>query len=153
MSWLLSLLILLFAFGVLVGTFVWIARLLVARGRQAPELSEASADAQGEEAPIQTPIQTPEELEAEDLEKKRTGVGVNATLGLVLSVLACLLFWVSPLLLVLSVAALWFSGNALWLGLRLFGVFIGRAALGVLLSLCSFALHFLYLTGQMTMPF
>lgn len=145
-SWLVSLVILVFAFGVLVWTFVWVAKLLVERGHHAQQPEPA-------EQAVEPPAPTPEEIEAEELERQRTGVGVNATLGLVLSVLACLLFWVSPLFLVLSIAALWFSGNALWLGFRLFGVFIGRAALGVLMSMCSFGLHFLHLTGQITLPF
>ena len=147
---LLSILILIFAFGVLLSTFFWISRLLAARGqREVAAIAPATVDA----APIEETGPTPEEEAAEELERTKTGVGVNATLGLILSVLACLLFWLSPLTLVLSVAGLWFSGNALWFGFRRFNVFIGRAALGIILGAGSFGLQFGYLTGQFTLPF
>jgi hypothetical protein len=147
--WLFSILFLLFAFGVLLWTFVWVARLLTARSQQA-----ANAEAQGRtDADTEAEEVNSEEAEAEALEETKKGVGVNATLGLILSGLACLLFWLSPLMLVLSIAGLWFSGNAAWLGFRKFSVFIGRAALGVLLGLASFGLHFGYQTGLFILPF
>lgn len=147
---LLSILILIFAFGVLLWTFFWVARLLTARGqREVAAIEPATVD----EAAIEATGPTPEEEAAEELERTKTGVGVNATLGLILSVLACLLFWLSSLTLVLSAAGLWFSANALWLGLRRFGVFIGRAALGIILGAGSVGLQFGYLTGRFTLPF
>ncbi|MEE2834102.1 MAG: hypothetical protein VYD18_17215 [Candidatus Latescibacterota bacterium] len=147
---LLSILILVFAFGVLVWTFFWVARLLAARSRREAATTEASVSTDEEAVEETGPT---EEEAAEELERTKKGVGVNATLGLILSVLACLLFFLSPLTLVLSVAGLWFSANALWLGFRRFSVFIGRAALGVLLGTASVGLHFGYLTGQFTLPF
>ena len=146
---LLSILILIFAFGVLVGTFFWVARLLAARSQRQAAPKAASGDAG---AVVETAL-TAEEEAAEELERTKTGVGVNATLGLILSVLACLLFFLSPLTLVLSAAGLWFSANALWLGFRRFSVFIGRAALGTVLGAASVGLHFGYRTGQFTLPF
>ena len=147
---LLSILILVFAFGVLVWTFFWVARLLAARSRREAAMTEASVSTDEEAVEETGPT---EEEAAEELERTKKGVGVNATLGLILSVLACLLFFLSPLTLVLSVAGLWFSANALWLGFRRFSVFIGRAALGILFGAASVGLHFGYLTGQFTLPF
>lgn len=145
--WLLSILFLLFAFGVLLWTFVWVARLLTARSQQAAGAQESSdAEAVEDEG-------SPEEAEAEQLEETKKRAGVNATLGLILSGLACLLFWLSPLIPVLSIAGLWFSANAVWIGFRKFSLFIGRAALGVLLGLASFGLHFGYQVGLFTLPF
>ena len=145
--WLFAILFLLFAFGVLLWTFVWVARLLAARSQQAagpPELEPVAPE---------EPVPTPAEAAAEELEQTRKGTGVNATLGLILSALACLLFWLSPLVLVLSLAGVWFSGQSLWLGFRLFHVFIGRAGLGVALGLGSFGLQFGLQTGLFALPF
>jgi hypothetical protein len=148
--WLLSILILAAAFGVLVWTFVWVARLLASRGRQP---FSPPGEISTEVPPAEDEGPTPEEEEADQLERTKTGTGVNATLGLILSFFACLLFWLSPFLLVLSVAGLWFSGNATWLGLRLFRVFILRVAVGILLGLSSVGLQFGYRTGLFTLPF
>jgi uncharacterized membrane protein (UPF0182 family) len=149
LTWLLSSLLLAAAFGVLVWTFVWIARLLTERAAAA-ERQQANADTEPA-APGEEPEASADEA-AQEEEKRRTGTGVNATLGLILAALACVLFWVSPLTIVLTLAGLWFSGNALWAGFSWFGVFIPRAALGILLSLASAGLHFGYLTGLFTLP-
>ena len=110
--WVLSILFLLFAFGVLLWTFVWVARLLAVRSQQrALELAEPPEDEPVEEAEEADP--PPEEEAAGELASAKKGVGVNATLGLIL-------------------AGLWFSANALWIGLQ------------------RFALHFGYQTGQFT---
>jgi len=154
--WLFSILFLLFAFGVLLWTFVWVARLLAARSQQGEAADSTDQDPATEnEDPASTEelASTAAEEEAEELEQTRKGTGVNATLGLILSVFACLLFWFSPLILVISMAGLWFSSQALWLGFRRFRVFIGRAAVGVVLGLASFGLLFGYQTGLFTLPF
>jgi hypothetical protein len=151
--WLFSILFLLFAFGVLLWTFVWVARLLAARSQPdvadpADQVSEVDAqDSQDVDATPQE--ESAAEEAAEELVRTKKGVGVNATLGLILSVFACLLFWLSPLVLVLGMAGLWFSAQALWFGFRKFGVFIARAALGVALGIASVVLLFAYQTGQL----
>ncbi len=142
-----AILFLLFAFGVLLWTFVWVARLLAARSQAGAGKSEP------EPLPPDEPLPTPAEEAAEELEQTRKGTGVNATLGLILSALACLLFWLSPLVLVLSLAGVWFSGQSLWLGFRLFHIFIGRAGIGVALGLSSFGLQFGFQTGLFILPF
>ena len=148
--WLLSILFLLFAFGVLLWTFVWVARLLAARSQQGEAADSTGQDLAPED---EDPASTAAEEQAEELEQTRKGTGVNATLGLILSAFACLLFWFSPLIVVISMAGLWFSSQALWLGFRRFRVFIGRAAVGVALGLASFGLLFGYQTGLFTVPF
>tara|TARA_B100000809_G_scaffold113054_1_gene111590 strand:- start:5450 stop:5680 length:231 start_codon:yes stop_codon:yes gene_type:complete len=64
--WVLSILFLLFAFGVLLWTFVWVARLLAVRSQQrALELAEPPEDEPVEEAEEADP--PPEEEAAEEL--------------------------------------------------------------------------------------
>ena len=146
--WLLSLLFLAAAFGVLVWTFVWVARLL----------ARCSAESEGEREAEALPPQEDsdpaeeEEDDEEEEEKRRTGTGVNATLGFILSMLACLFFWVSPLVLAVSLGGLYFSGNAFYYGFRWFGVFIPRAILGLVAGMTSVVLQFGYLSGQFTLP-
>lgn len=134
LSKLVSLLFLAFAFGVLVWTFVWVARLLARRAAAATAVAGA-ADPE--------PVADPEAAAAaaEEEERRRTGTGVNATLGLILGLLACALFVLSPYALAVSVGGTYFSGNALWIGLRRFHVFIFRAVVGLVLSLTSVGLH------------
>lgn len=156
--WLLAILLLLVGFGVLVVTFVWIARLLAQRAAQAEAVAhdEDSADTLDEAQAADEAAAVAEaeaEAAAKEEEERRTGTGVNATLGLILSLLACVSFWLSPLTLVLSLAGLWFSANAFYYGFRWFGVFIGRAVLGVVAGLVSVVLQFAYQTGQFTLPF
>jgi hypothetical protein len=148
------------AFGVLLWTFVWVARLLAARSQQQEtayyagrDVATEELDSTGEPETGEQPEPDPAEAEAEELEQTRKGTGVNATLGLILRALACLLFWFSPLILLISIAGIWFSSQALWLGFRRFRVFIGRAAVGVALGLASFGLLFGYQTGLFTLPF
>lgn len=149
MFWLFAFLLLAAAFGVLVWTFVWVSRLLAERARveqgRAAAAGEPGTDAA--EAPPDEP--TTEEIERQEEEKERLGTGVNATLGLILGILSCVIFWLSPLTMAVSVAGTYFSANALWLGLRRFHVLIGRAAIGIVLSLASFGLHFAYLTNSL----
>ena len=163
---LLALLILVFAFIVLVWTFVWVARLLAARQAgavtllpgQAPGLAAATATAPHEAvaaaaqaAEAQTAAAQAAAAQAAEAEaqRRRTGVGVNATLGLVLSALACAGFWLSPLVLVLSAAGVWFSGSALWAGLSRYRVFLGRAGLGLVLGIVSVIAVFAWRMGML----
>ena len=155
---LVSLLFLAVAFGVLVWTFVWVARLLAYREAERErrdaerKLKEAVAAATPAlEADLEDPASedpaSRDEEEAE-IERRRVGAGVNATLGLILSALACLGFWLSPLVLVLCAAGIYFSGNALYIGLRRFRVFIARAGLGLALGIASVILLFAHQLGQ-----
>jgi hypothetical protein len=121
---LLALLFLALAFGVLVRTFVWVARLLAGRGPdRAPE---------------------PEEVQP----SLYTVAVPHANLGLVLGILACALFKLSPLLLILSGFGVLYSVRALWVGWVRFRVFLVRALVGLLLSLGSVGLQYLETTGQ-----
>lgn len=127
-----------FAFGVLVFTFFWVARLLARRSserEQGPESAPDPAAGEGEVPTLQT-VALP-----------------HANLGLVLGILACLLFKVSPLLLIVSAFGALYSARALWAGLARFRVFLFRALAGLLLSLVSVGLHYLNDTGQIPQLF
>jgi hypothetical protein len=122
MSSLVGLLLLGAGFAVLVQTFAWIARLVERRAApQDPPPAEAALGA----------------------------VLQGASYGLVLGVLACLLFKVwPPLMLVLSAAGIGFSGRTLVQGWRRYGMVVYRAIVGLVLGLVSLGLHYLDLTGQ-----
>ncbi len=60
-----------------------------------------------------------------------------------------MLFKLSPLLIILSVAGMYYSGGSLWGGIRRYRKIMYRAVLGLLLSVLSVGLHFLELTGQL----
>jgi hypothetical protein len=154
----LALLCLLFAFGVLLCTFVWIARLLARRAEEAEqrrlvedagggEVDEEESDAEEAEEEEEP---SPEDLELEDLKKKGGMMKTNATLGLVFAILSCLLVSMGPLILTLTIAAFYFCGQALWIGLRYFRVFVGRAAVGIVVGAGGVMLQYLALTGQLT---
>ena len=129
---LLSLLFLTFAFAVLVWTFVWVARLLARRAASAEDRGGRPAEVDLARA----------EAAAEEEQRRRTGTGVNATVGLILGVLACALFLLSPYALAVSTAGIYFSAGALWAGLRRFRIFLFRALVGLALSLASIGLHY-----------
>ncbi|MCC7261937.1 MAG: hypothetical protein IT369_05355 [Candidatus Latescibacteria bacterium] len=133
MSSLVGLLLLLAGFAVLVQTFAWIARAVERRAASASACPPAPLPAE-EEAP-------------------QPSLGVilqGANYGLVLGVLACLLFKVWPPLMVsLSAAGIGFSGRTLVQGWRRYEVLVYRALAGLALSLVSVALHYLNLTGQL----
>jgi hypothetical protein len=139
----LALLCLLFAFGVLLYTFVWIAQLLARKAKE--------ADLQKREEAVLEAADPGEVTEEGDEELKRRGgvMQTSATLGLVLAVLACLLVSLGPLVLTLSLAAVYFSAQALWVGLRYFRALIVRAIFGIGLGLGSVGLQYLVLTGQL----
>ncbi len=125
MSSTLGLLLLAVGFVVLVQTFAWIARLLAHRAQ---------------------PIQE----EAEPEERPSFGVILHgANYGLVLGILACLLFKIwAPLMLALSVAGIGFSVRTLLEGWRGYRILVWRAFFGLGLGLASVGLHYLNLTGQ-----
>lgn len=146
--WLLSLLFLAFGFGVLVWTFVWVSRLLARRAeasrRTAVDGKPDEASRDGGEAEQASPGEGPDpEGEAE----QKKGLGVNATLGLILGAIACLAFALSPLTLAVSAGGIYFSLQALWTGIRVLRTVIGLAVLGLALSLVSVGLHYLRFTG------
>lgn len=144
LSKLLSLLFLAFAFAVLVWTFVWVARLLARRAAAADSRGGERVDAEPD------PVRAAAAAEEEE-ERRRTGTGVNATVGLILGLLACALFLLSPYALAVSAAGIYFSASALWTGLWRFGAFLFRALVGLALSLASIGLHYgLVATGGLS---
>ena len=72
----------------------------------------------------------------------------GANYGLLLGILACGLFWVSSLMLALSVVGLFYSSRAMWQGVRYFRRVIYRALIGLGLCLVSVGLHFLKAVGE-----
>lgn len=132
MSSLVGLLLLGAGFAVLVQTFAWIAHLVERRAWNA--------------APAPAP---PPEPGAEPAPPTLGVILQGANYGLVLGVLACLLFKVwPPLMLALSAAGIGFSGRTLVQGWRRYEIVVYRALAGLGLSLVSVALHYLNLTGQ-----
>ena len=93
-------------------------------------------------------------IEKEEIEEELPlGPGVigkvsGANYGLLLGILACGLFWVSSLMLSLSLVGMFYSGRALWQGLRYFRMVIYRALIGLGLCLVSMGLHFLKVVGE-----
>ena len=148
-----ALLCLLFAFGVLLYTFLWIAQLLVRKAEEADtEKREDVALEAGESGATEEEVEeekTPEETAQEELKRKGGAMQTNATLGLVLAVLACVPVSLGPLVVTLSLAAVYFSAQAFWIGLRYFRALIVRAIFGIGLGLGSVALQYLALTGQL----
>ena len=135
-----------FAFIVLLLTFRWIAKLVARRLiRRSQAAAEAIDDSPGEDSAT-------EDVAKQDEEDAPRGAGVihGANYGLVLGILACILFKVSPLMLILSGVGLFYGGRTLYEGIRYFATVIYRAAVGLALSLISVGLHYLNLTGQLT---
>lgn len=133
MSSLVALVLLVAGFAVLVYTFAWLARLVERRAASHRVLPEAAA------AEVPEPVPEP----------TLGAILQGANYGLVLGVLACVLFklW-PPLMLALSATGIGFSGRTLVQGWRRFGIIVYRALAGVVLSLVSVALHYLNLTGK-----
>ena len=142
-SSLLGILVLVGGFVALLYTFIWLARLwwrqLGDSGREVevPEQEEVAG-----EAPL-----VEGEIEPDD--DARANMGHGANYGLVLGILACLLFKVSPLMLLLSGVAMFYSGRALWEGFWRFRLVLVRAAIGLVLGVVSVGLHFLEVSGQL----
>lgn len=133
MSSFVGLLLLGAGFAVLVQTFAWLARLVERRATSHQAPPEAFAVEVPEDAP----------------ELTMGAVLQGANYGLVLGVLACLLFKIwPPLMLALSAAGAGFSGRTLVQGWRRYEVLVYRALAGLVLSLGSVALHYLNLTGK-----
>jgi hypothetical protein len=81
------------------------------------------------------------------------GAAIRANYGLILGILACVLFKLSSLLLILSIVGLWYSGRALWSGLYRRRIIVYRALVGLVLALISCGLHILESTGQLAAAF
>ncbi len=130
---LVGLLLLAAGFVVLMQTFAWIAGLVERRALSHPVPPEGLA--------AEVPEARPEPTLGAILQ--------GANYGLVLGVLACLLFklW-PPLMLALSAAGIGFSSRTLVQGWRRYEILVYRALAGLVLSLASVALHFLNLTGK-----
>jgi hypothetical protein len=73
----------------------------------------------------------------------------GANYCLVLGIIACLVFKISPLMLVISLAGIYYAARALWQGLSWYKIIVYRALAGFLLSLTSIVLHFLNATAQL----
>ncbi len=141
MYFIVALLILAFAFGVLIVTFRWIARLLA---RRLHVVESATIEKERGGPSPESPEPTPEE-------EAPSGAGTihGANFALVLGILAALLFKISPLALMLSAAGIFYGGRALYEGIRYFQVVLIRALIGVVLCVGSIGLHYLNLTGQL----
>ena len=133
-----------FAFFVLVVTFRWISRLLA---RRLQDMAAGDGDAE----PAATPEPSSEEAADEEPDERPSGAGTihGANFALVLGILASSLFKISPLMLVLSVAGLFYGARAAYEGIRYFQMIIYRALIGVTLSLASVGLHYLNMSGQL----
>ena len=128
----LGLVILGLAFLVLVATFFWVSRILAMHSaKKAASGSEEESAAEPEEDTTQEPEEKPE-----------MGKGYGANYGFVLGALACGLFWVSPLMLALSLVGMFYCGRSLWRGIRYFRTVIYRALVGLALSVGSVGLHY-----------
>jgi hypothetical protein len=144
-SSLLGILVLVGGFAVLLYTFIWLARLW---WRQFGDSSSATDSTEQPQVADDAPLV---EGEIEEDENLRTNMGHGANYGLVLAILACLLFKVSALLLLLllSAVAIFYSGRSLWEGIWRFRLVLVRAAIGLVLGVVSVGLHFLEVSGQL----
>jgi len=128
--------LLLLAFATLVGTFVWITRLLSARARE--KKNKASRRAKR----VQEQGLPASEAEGADQPEMVRGRGYGANYGLLLGALACGLYWMSPLVLALAFVGGFYSGRALVNGVRHFRIVIWRAVIGSLLNIGGIVLQF-----------
>ena len=147
----LALILLIVAFAILVVTFLWVARLLGLLGTKAADI-EPGDEGEDEIQPVidsqDLQEETPEpEAEEEDEAGRGQAVILGAHYGLVLGILACLLFLVSWLMLMLSAAAIGYSSRALYQGIRYYRLVVYRALIGFVLGLLSVGLQYLELTG------
>ena len=143
---LLAILILAFAFLVLVITFFWVAHILAMRAQEKKEAEKLE--------PIEELLEEFEEVEESIPEPANRGKGYGANYGLLLGILACASFWIYPLMMALSFVGLFYSTRAVWQGFKYFRVVAYRGLLGFLLSVGSVGLHFLKAVGQLpAVPF
>ncbi len=155
MNSVLALFLLIVAFAILVVTFLWVARLLGLLGTKTADVE--SGDGEDETQPVtdsqnvqeETPEPEAEEEEEEDEAGRGQAVILGANYGLVLGILACGLFLVSWLMLMLSAAAIGYSSRALYQGIRHYRLVVYRALIGFVLGLLSVGLQYLELTGQL----
>ena len=155
----LALLLLLAAFAVLVVTFLWIARLLGLIGQKPTaveaedevddEVDEETSAADDGHDPLQQHIPEDEDSQEEEEAAYGQAVILGANYGLVLGILACVLFMVSWLMLMLSAAAIGYSSRALYQGIRRYRLVVYRALIGFVLGMLSLGLQYLELTGML----
>lgn len=136
-----AMVLLVIAFGVLLWTFVWVARLLAHRA-EAKERAEKRAAPQEQAATKEEQQQEPEEPEEPEMVRGR---GVGANYGLLLGGLSCGLFWLSPLVVALSFVGSFYSIRALANGVRHFRIVVWRAVAGLVLNIGGIVLQFLLL--------
>ena len=144
-----ALLLLIAAFAILVVTFLWVARLLGLIGKDS---ASAESDDGEEDKGQEKPADGKGELEvAPDVEAEEAGraVSLGANYGLILGVLAVILFKVSWLMLMLSAGAIGYSSRALYQGIRHYRLIVYRALIGFVLGLLSVGLQYLEFTGQL----
>ncbi len=139
----LALILLALAFGVLLWTFVWVAKLLTHRAK-VKERAKKKAIAKKE---IAEELAGEEEQEAEEPEMVR-GRGYGANYGLLLGGLSCGLFWLSPLVVALSFVGGFYSVRAMANGIRHFRMLVWRALFGLVLNIGGIALQFLSMLGM-----
>jgi hypothetical protein len=134
----LALVLLALAFGVLLWTFVWVAKLLTHRAK-VKERAKKKVIAIKE---IAEELAGEEEEEDEEPEMVRAR-GYGANYGLLLGGLSCGLFWLSPLVVALSFVGGFYSVRAIANGIRHFRMLVWRALFGLVLNIGGIALQFL----------
>ena len=139
----LALVLLALAFGVLLWTFVWMAKLLTHRAK-VKERAKKKAVAKKE---IAEELAGEEEEEDEQPEMVRAR-GYGANYGLLLGGLSCGLFWLSPLVVALSFVGGFYSVRAIANGIRHFRMLVWRALFGLVLNIGGIALQFLSMLGM-----
>ncbi len=83
-------------------------------------------------------------------EQSGTAIMIHgANYGLVLGILACALFKVSTLMLVISLAGIYYASRALWQGMSWYRIIVYRALVGLILGVASVGLHLLNVSGQL----
>ena len=151
------------AFAILVVTFLWVGRLLGLWSAVPPptdaEAAPAASDgepanaAADEAAPAadgeSEPVAGDAEEEEEDAAARGRATILGANYGLVLGILACILFKVSWLMLMLSAAGIGYSSRALYQGFRYYRIVVYRALIGLVLGILSVGLQYLELTGRL----
>jgi hypothetical protein len=136
----LALVLLALAFGVLLWTFVWVAKLLTHRAK-VKERGKKKAVAKKE---IAEEFAGEEEEEPEMVRAR----GYGANYGLLLGGLSCGLFWLSPLVVALSFVGGFYSVRAIANGIRHFRMLVWPALFGLVLNIGGIALQFLSMLGM-----
>ena len=121
------------AFGILVWTFVWIARLL----------SHHSGTRKRAREKVLTPPDQADEMGNQEGGKVVRGRGYGANYGLLLGALSCALYWLSPLIVALPLVGVFFSARAIVNGVRHFRIVIWQGIVGLLLNMAGLVLPFL----------